>query len=221
MSYHKSDILEIVNNFQTKHDQNARYASFDYSFNYFHPSNKNDLLIDMEKSCLALGFYLASWGMFRGSSFILEKSSKNFVPVIESIASQPPSAWEIDADNYSYENIEALIQQYHSIKESLVSGNHAHLVLVTKIMLGVFASVPAFDRFFIKTFKGVFKKECGFSVLNKKSLNCLGKFYSSNQDVIENISSQSYTICFKTGTPTNLKYSKAKVIDMYGFSKSL
>ncbi|EKM28037.1 hypothetical protein VCHENC02_6024, partial [Vibrio harveyi] len=33
---------------------------------------------DMEKSCLALGFYLASWGMFRGSSFMLEKSAKNF-----------------------------------------------------------------------------------------------------------------------------------------------
>jgi hypothetical protein len=82
MRYYRDDIAEVINTFKTKHNSNDRYASFDYSYNYFHPSNKHNLIGDMEKSCLSLGFYLASWGMFRGSSFMLEKSSKNFVPVI-------------------------------------------------------------------------------------------------------------------------------------------
>ncbi len=83
MKYERNDIAEIINAFETKHDPTGRYASFDYCYNYFHPSNNNDLKKDMEKSCISLGFYLASWGMFRGSSFILEKSSKHIEPLIE------------------------------------------------------------------------------------------------------------------------------------------
>ena len=221
MPYFRDDIAEVVNKFETKHDQNARYASFDYSYNYFHPSNDNDLMDDMEKSCLSLGFYLASWGMFRGSSFMLEKSSKNFIPVIEYIAAQPKSSWEIDAHNFTDENIDRLISQYNHIKEAIISGNNAHLTLVTKIMLGVFSSVPAFDRFFIKSFGSIFNGNCGFTSFNKNALNCIGEFYTANSIEIESISNASNTICFNSGTPTDLKYSNSKVIDMYGFTKGL
>ena len=54
-----------------------RYASYDYCYNYFHLiENKRDLITEeyFEKSCLVLGFYLASWGMLRASSFLLQKS---------------------------------------------------------------------------------------------------------------------------------------------------
>ena len=61
-----------------------RFKSFDYCYNYF--VTNSDLTLDIEKSCLTLGFYLASWGMFRGSSFLLQKSAKHFQPTIEYIA---------------------------------------------------------------------------------------------------------------------------------------
>lgn len=135
MSLERSDIQEFVSRFEERHDPYARYASFDYCYNYFHPSTGNDLLGDMEKSCLALGFYLASWGMFRGSSFMLEKSAKNFENLVGYIASQDSCAWSIDVDSYTSENIEFLLDQYNEIRTILVPQNTSHLTLVTKIML--------------------------------------------------------------------------------------
>jgi len=219
--YEKNDIAEIVGEFELKYDPSGRYASFDYCYNYFHPSNNKDITKDMEKSCITLGFYLASWGMFRGSSFILEKSSKYFIPTLEYIASLPSTTWDIDANNLNEENIDNLIDIYNSIKNALVNGNNAHLTLVTKIMLGIFASVPAYDRFFIQTFSDIFKGDCGFTSFNKKSLNSISKFYESNNNDINAIANEFKTVDFLTGNATDLNYTKSKVIDMYGFTKGL
>lgn len=51
-----------------------RYASYDYCFNYFQSFYNNGTVVELaseanlQMSCLQLGFYLASWGMLRGSS---------------------------------------------------------------------------------------------------------------------------------------------------------
>ena len=76
MQLQRDDIPETVKIFELNNDSYGRYASFDYCYNYFHPSNSNDFTEDIEKSCLAIGFYLASWGMFRGSSFLLDQFFK-------------------------------------------------------------------------------------------------------------------------------------------------
>jgi len=61
---------------------NERYASFDFCYNYFYSFYKENRLSELangqnlQTSCLQIGFYLASWGMMRGSSFLLEKSVK-------------------------------------------------------------------------------------------------------------------------------------------------
>lgn len=50
----------------------ARYASFDYCFNYFQSFREARNIAalassaNLQLSCLHLGFYLASWGMLRG-----------------------------------------------------------------------------------------------------------------------------------------------------------
>ena len=221
MNLERNDIQTFISKFEERHDQYSRYASFDYCYNYFHPSSGNELVDDMEKSCLALGFYLASWGMFRGSSFMLEKSAKNFENLIAYIASQDSRAWSIDVDSYTTENIEFLLSQYNEIRTILVPQSNSHLTLVTKIMLGVFGSVPANDRFFKKTFGEVFRGRCGFTSLNTKSLYCLSQFYQSNKLVIDDISFRRTTVDFNSGVATKLPYTKAKVIDMYGFTKGL
>ncbi len=217
----KNDIIEMVEGFKKQYDPYGRYASFDYCYNYFHPSNKNDLTKDIEKSCIIIGFYLASWGMFRGSSFILEKSSKYFKPLIEYITSLPNNAWDIDADNFNDENIDFLLEQYNSIKNILIKNDNAHLTLITKIMLGVFASVPAYDRFFINSFRDIFKGYCGFTVFNKKSLQSVSEFYQHNQSIISKIKNNLNTVDFVSGEKTDLGYTNSKIIDMYGFTKGL
>ncbi len=215
-----NDITKIVEKFEEKHDACGRDASFDYCHNYFHPSNKNDLTKNIEQSCLSLGFYLASWGMFRGSSFMLKKSSKHFEPLVEYIASVPEKSWHINASNFEKDgNIDFLIEQYNKIKEILIPGSHAHLTLVTKVMLGVFASVPAYDSFFTNSFKNIFKGDCAFTVFNKKSLQCIYEFYQSNQSAIDKINLN--TVDFISGEKTKLKYTNSKIIDMYGFTRGL
>ncbi len=84
-----------------------RYASFDYCYNYFqtfYENNEVDRIAskeNMQSSCIQLGFYLASWGMYRGSSFLLKKSAKCFEPVIQKISTFNNNIWEIDVDKYS------------------------------------------------------------------------------------------------------------------------
>ncbi|CAC9561469.1 hypothetical protein [uncultured Gammaproteobacteria bacterium] len=215
-----NDITKIVEKFEEKHDACGRDASFDYCYNYFHPSNKNDLTKNIEQSCLSLGFYLASWGMFRGSSFMLKKSSKHFEPLVEYIASVPEKSWHINASNFEKDgNIDFLIEQYNKIKEILIPGSHTHLTLVTKVMLGVFASVPAYDYYFTKSFKNIFKDDCKFGAFSEKSLQCICKFHQSNQSAIDKISLN--TVDFISGEKTDLKYTNSKIIDMYGFTKGL
>ena len=89
----------------------GRYASFDYCFNYFKAQREAagaGSLIDpgrLQTSCLQLGFYLASWGMFRGSAELLTRSVKCFVPAVETIVDAPPEVWDINADRYEQERI--------------------------------------------------------------------------------------------------------------------
>lgn len=219
MTLQRNDIVETIAIFTEKHDPFDRYASYDYCFNHFHPTNKNCITNDMEKSCLSLGFYLASWGMFRGSSFLLNKSAQTFIPLIEYISRLDHNAWQIDADNLS-NNIDQTLEIYNNVKSMLIPKANSHLTLTTKIMLGVFGSVPAYDRFFINSFKEIYKGKCGFSSFNKTSLLCIADFYNENKSTIDLQSSNLKTIGFNNSVISH-DYTKSKIIDMYGFTKGL
>ena len=210
---------EIINNFLKLANPEHRYSSFDYCYNYFF--TVDDLTKDMEKSCLELAFYLTSWGMFRGSSFLLQKSAKHFVKTVEYINSLDKNIWEIDVDKYNYENINKIIEIYNKIDKISVIGWSRSLTLVTKILLGVFGFVPAYDQYFCDTFRTISKGKCGFRSFNKESLTIIKKFYDQNKDKIDSISNKTFTYDFKTRKKTSIKYTKAKIIDMYGFSLSI
>jgi hypothetical protein len=92
------DIINAVNEFRTKSDLSYKYTSFDYCYKYFRTTE--DLTKDMEKSCLELGFYLASWGMLRGSSELLKKSCKHYQKLIEYFSTLGNDVWNIDVDKY-------------------------------------------------------------------------------------------------------------------------
>ena len=212
------DIERVVTDFISQAAPHHRYTSFDYCFNHF--SAKENITRDIEKSCLMLGFYLASWGMYRGSSFLLQKSVKVLEPVIAVILEQDDSLWSIDVDNYTEENIQKIKDAYSNVKDSLIKGGQAEVVLITKILLGVFGFIPAFDRYFGITFRGLSSGRCGFRCVNENSLNLIKEFYEANRDVIDRLSSETYTLDLTTGLKTDRNYPKAKIIDMYGFQKS-
>jgi hypothetical protein len=216
-NYRRTDIASYVTAYKNERDPDHRYASFDYCFNHFSDSRR--LGADIEKSCLALGFYLASWGMYRGKSFMLQTSAKHLVPAVEYIHSLDRSYWKIDVNSYNTKNIEVLMEVYEKLRSTLKCKNSAHLTLVTKIMLGVFGNVPAYDRYFCQTFKNVFIDDCAFKKFSKESLQCLHEFYLANEKVLTSLSERINTFDFISGKPTKRHYSLAKIIDMYGFNK--
>lgn len=216
----KTENLEkIVNEFKSKSGPTDRYTSFDYCYNYFR--NTKNLNDDIEKTCLVLGFYLASWGMLRGSSFLLQKSAKHLQELIEYYSTLDKDIWQIDIDNYNSETISKIIEIYHNTKDIIIKENNTHLTLTTKILLGVFGFIPAYDQYFRRTFNEIFKGKCGFTVVNSNSLNCLKEFYEANNVIIDKLSNEIKTTEFLTGQKTNIHYPKAKIIDMYGFTNGI
>jgi len=212
------DIELVINDFKDKSKPEDRYTSFDYCYNYFRSTY--DLTADIEKSCLVLGFYLASWGMFRGSSFLLQHSVYHFKPTIQYINSLDKSVWNIDVDKYDEKNIELITNIYKEIKNRLIPNGNTDLTLVTKLLLGVFGFIPAFDNYFCETFRKHFNGRCGFRRVNKVSLSFIQNFYRENKSSIDNLSNNTFTTDFLSGKKTEIKYPKAKIIDMYGFNKS-
>lgn len=212
-------ILSSINSYLNGLDKNKgrlpeeRYTSFDYCYNYFYSFFKGGKLDqlgneeNMQTSCLQLGFYLASWGMLRGSSFLLQKSVKHYEKLIRAISRMSPDLWVLDVDKYNKENVEKLLKCKRRISYELHHPKKPTDTLTTKIMLGVFGNIPAFDQYVKKCFK-IYK-------VDKKSLNKIGFFYEDNKSTFDRI--EIPTLDFVTGKETSLLYPKAKLIDMYGF----
>jgi hypothetical protein len=116
---------------------------------------------------------------------------------------------------------------YNCIKEKLKCNptDNPTTTLITKIMLGVFGLIPAYDNYFKKTFRDISKSQgysFKFSSFNsveslKKSLDIIYDFYIENKKVIDELSSKTFTKDFLSEENTALNYKKAKIIDMYGF----
>src|SRR3989338_7710414 len=84
-----------------KKSQSATYhrgKSWEHCYIFFRKykkfRNDNNLL---DRAALHLGFFLASWGMLRGSSFLLQKDYKFYVPLVD-ILIEPKydKLWNID-----------------------------------------------------------------------------------------------------------------------------
>ncbi|MDR2923493.1 MAG: hypothetical protein LBU85_09160 [Treponema sp.] len=214
----QNNFESIISKYTTDNTPEQRYSSFDYCYNYFFANN--NLVKDIEKSCFELAFYLASWGMFRGSSFLLQKSARYFVKTIEYVNSLDKSIWELDVNKYDDINIDKLIEIYRKLEELIIENDNRPITLITKIMLGIFGFVPAYDNYFCKTFKEIAKEKCNFYSFNKTSLKIIKEFYDYNENAINKLSNKIFTYDFLTGKSTNIKYPKAKIIDMYGFAYS-
>jgi hypothetical protein len=199
-----------------------RAASFDYCFNYFQRFRSRDeinalaLTPNIEASCLHLGYYLASWGMLRGSTLLHTKSYRFFAPVIQAIAQEPPAVWGIDANNYTDGNIAELLELRSRISAAMAAKSSVgDLVtaptdtLVTKVLLGVFGSIPAFDTFFKRGFRTVTDK---IVKVDRHTLRAIGDFYIANAAAVDQ--QRARTLDFATGLPTPLRYTRAKIIDM-------
>ena len=82
-------IDELIDAAQTFYDDartnaNGRSRSWEHCYRVFRDA-RTDPSPDYDYLSLHLAFYLASWGMYRGSSFLLQKDYKVLSPVVEEV----------------------------------------------------------------------------------------------------------------------------------------
>lgn len=191
------DVASNLERYLTEREPTARYASFDYCYNYFQTYRERANVsavaatANMELSCLHLGFYLASWGMLRGSTDLLQRSIKHLEPVVTAIAGAPPALWEIDANDYSDE-VWTTLGGFNADLCAILSGK-ASDTLTTKIMLGTFGCVPAFDTNFVRA------PACGSSAGPHSDVSSCStaSMRRSSKDIVNPRSTLP-----RTGTPT-------------------
>lgn len=153
----------------------SRFKSWEYCherFLHYHNSRRELEESEIDLLALNLSFYLASWGMYRGSSFILQRDYKTHKEIVRRVfKSDYNSLWDYDPINSSdeemkeiaecaYEAYKDIVDAYGDIPERYFaegSGADADkpvsITLITKILMGTFAISPAFDRFFIDGIK--------------------------------------------------------------------
>ena len=212
-------IDELISAAQTFYDdaranENGRSRSWEHCYRVFRDA-RNDPSPDYDYLSLHLAFYLASWGMYRGSCFILQKDYKVHTPIVEEILKPEYDCLfglacadlRNDDVGEQYTKLYKYIDGYFDPIRKEVAGREVATpvspVLITKILMGTLGCVPAYDRFFEEGAKylGLEKKS-----YNKDSPLELADFYEEHNDRLEEA---------RRGMRTDdLIYPQMKLLDM-------
>lgn len=209
-----------------KKDKNQRLKSWEHCYSQFSLMFKKDKLTDTDIDYLSLhlAFYLASWGMYRGSSFILQKDYKVFYPIIELLFK--------NRDKFNDNKIKYLLNQENddSIKKYVkdyfvfdaelskllnkirnsVKGETVTAVsdtLRTKIILGAYGSIPAYDRFLIDGMRASEYYDFTLSYSENGVVKLL-EFAKERRDELAQLKDEIYRT-------SGITYPYMKLIDMY------
>ncbi|WP_309304954.1 hypothetical protein [Schaalia dentiphila] len=191
-------INELISAAQTfyedaRADENGRSRSWEHCYRVFRDA-RTDPSPDCDYLSLHLAFYLASWGMYRGSSFLLQKDYKVLVPIVEEILKpEYDCLFGVACADLRNSDVWAQIKKlsddianhFDPIRDQ-VAGREVESpvspVLITKILMGTLGCVPAYDRFFEEGAKylGLEKKS-----YNEDSLLELADIYEAHNDRLE------------------------------------
>lgn len=200
-----------------------RERSWDFCFNHFQDHERPTQV--MELSCLHLGYYLASWGMLRGSSFLFRETNLlHYRPVIEVIETHNSTLRGTDVVHYRDADAAAHIwSAWSDLRKALVPHGARSITLVSKVMMGVWGCLPSFDTYFIKTFAGLAETKAERGALanaRAASLGLLADFYDAHAVEIDSLRDRYGALDFESGARTARKLTRAKVIDIFGFQRA-
>ena len=194
--------------------EHHRYRSWEHCYGYFRTRTPQTIAAGRDHAALQLAFYLASWGMYRGSSFLLQRAYTVHLGVIEKLT-EPPFAvlWEQEfgAGANDTELLPIVLKAADAVRKAYKpfaptsDSRQPSDTLVTKVLLGTLGCIPACDRYFIAGFKSA---GFSFSSLNAKSAERILQFCHENlaalrveQARIENVG--------------GIRYPLMKLVDMY------
>lgn len=222
-------IDELISAAQTfyddaRRDKNGRSRSWEHCYRVFRDA-RTDPSPDCDYLSLHLAFYLASWGMYRGSSFLLQKDYKVLVPVVEEILKpEYDCLFGVACTGLRESEVQVMLKNvydyiaahFRPIRNEVAGREVASSVspvLITKILMGTLGCVPAYDRFFID---GIKKYKVTTQEYSRNSLLKLVGFYEEHNDRLEEARRG-----MRVG---DLIYPQMKLLDMglwqVGFEKS-
>lgn len=198
---------------ETIEDKHGRYLSWRHCYRVFLQYRKKTDEETVDYLALHLAFYLASWGMYRGSSFLLQKDYKVHIPIVRIIQEgKYDPLVGISAENLCkrsnlelLDEIGARIRKCYAEEKPSFDGviNNTTDTLVTKILLGTLGCVPAYDRNYVQSVK---KYQVSGGIFNKNSVYSVAKFYCDNLDDFEKLRHEL--------SKCGIEYPPMKLMDM-------
>ena len=179
---------------ETIMDSHGRYLSWCHCYNAFKENRNSRDEKTVDYLALHLAFYLASWGMYRGSSFLLQKDYKVHIPIVEIILEEKYAPLlGIAAEELLQESMLDLLedvsdrirQAYAKEQPSFDGGiNKATDTLVTKILLGALGCVPAYDRYYVQAVRLYGISAGGY---DRRSVKDVAKYYLKYKGEFEKV----------------------------------
>lgn len=193
-----------------------RYNSWLWCYRFFKKLHQKKIFTnnDYDLAALNLGFYLASWGMYRGSAFLLQNDYKVHTYTCKAILNTNNFIWAKNWKNLNkskiLEKAEIIFEFTNTIKEMYEKhardseGNSKIIAkwdtLPTKILMGTTGIIPAYDDFF--------QKGLGKLKMTKKfGINSMLEIVDFYNDNIKDFN--------KAKIMTNDQYPSMKLVDMY------
>lgn len=227
----KKKVIEFYS--ELVENENHRFESWEHCYKNFQNAFKQVAITDKEKDILSLhlAFYLASWGMYRGSSFILQKDYKIFYPIVDLLVSEKAyfneSRIEDLLENGNNELFKLYVNEYFefdsklnkilndirlSVKQNTVSD--VSYTLKTKIILGTYGLVPAYDRFFKDGLRQYNDPNLLLSYSHTGIVKML-HFAKNNLNELKQIKRQIANIQKGNNVLNAIDYPYMKIVDMY------
>lgn len=175
-----------------------------------------------DHTTLSLAFYLASWGMYRGSSDLLFRDYKVLTPTVVFLkeAAHPRSAWTDCL--FSDENPDPLSKRIAELAGDLkkalvpklkrpdVPSHHPQPsdILLSKILLNTLGCVPAFDTEVKRALEDLLPNYTAGDAFRLPVLKAVGQLARANRTLIEKGQGSLREKC-------GVLYPLTKVLDLY------
>lgn len=193
-------------------DPHARYRSWEHCYGFFREHHRELLQVKNNQvknnAALHLGFYLASWGMYRGSSFLLQHTHTAHMRVIDALAlPQFRNLWQHDvgSDSDDVKLAPTIMELVGKVKCAYEQFGRSTDTLTSKVLLGTIGCLPACDRFFIKGFRVQGFK---YSSLNKLFIDRILQYCIDSRQELARLQSK----IIDRGGP---RYPLMKLVDMH------
>ena len=198
-------------------DPYHRFRSWGHCYRYFRQVRSGRIALEFDSAALHLGFYLASWGMYRGRSFLLWKDYKLHRYAIRDLFRKKyQGLWNLDYARMrdeartAYLLIDLANRLRHTYRTHVPAVNGAKRqveatdTLVSTILLGTLACTPAYDEFVCA---GLYTDKIKYSHLNSEHILALWGFCNAHD--------REFRHAQRRIRENGITYPAMKLVDMY------